>query len=98
MAKEKTALEEIQKLQEEFESKIAAKREAALEELRIDLTEARKVVKDIENQIAALSGKKTRARVEGERVCSVCGQKGHNARRHTKEEIAAAKKRKKEVA
>lgn len=90
VAKEKTALEEIQKLQAEFEEKIASKREAALEELRSDLSEARKVVKDIESQIGALGGTK---RKTGTRVCQVCGQPGHNARRHTAAEKAAAKKK-----
>ncbi len=78
MAKEKTALDEIVKLQAEFEEKIASKREAALEELRSDLAEARKTVRDIETQIGALQGKKVRG--TSGRVCKICGKAGHNSR------------------
>lgn len=91
LAKEKTALQEIEKLQEQIEKK----KQEALDELTGDLREARKVVKDIEDQIAELSGKKTRK--SGGRVCAVCGESGHNSRRHTAAEIAEAKKRKKKA-
>ena len=99
VAKEKSVVEELEKMDEEYQAKRQAKLDAALEELRADLTEARKTVKDIENRMSALTGKKvTRIRAEGDRVCSVCGEKGHNSRRHTKEEVAAAKKKAKKEA
>lgn len=91
-AKEQTALQEIEKLQAQIEKKKAE----ALEELASDLKEARKTVADIERQIAELGGKKTRK--SGGRVCAVCGESGHNSRRHTAAEVAEAKKKKKKEA
>lgn len=90
MAKEKSVLDEIKKLQDQIESK----KQEALAELANDLQEAKQVVKDIERQMEELSGKgrKQRSQEKG-RVCTVCGEPGHNARRHSKNERAAAKKK-----
>lgn len=80
MAKEKTALQEIEKLQEQIEKK----KQDALDELEGDLREAKKVVKEIEAQMAELSGKKRKS--SGERApktCSICKKQGKTETSHT---------------
>ena len=102
MAKEKTALEEIQKLQEQIEKK----KQEALDELEGDLREARATVRDIEKQIADLKGRSPRKAGEREKKdapCSICGFKTnpvHDARSHRsqgkkKEAFTAAELREK---
>jgi uncharacterized coiled-coil protein SlyX len=52
-----TAMEEIQKLEE----RIAELRQKALDELRVEIAEARKVLSDLEAQYESMSGKTAKA-------------------------------------
>src|SRR5688572_2101642 len=87
LAKEKTALQEIEKLQEQIEKK----KQEALDELEGDRRDAVKALKDIENQIAELSGRRIRktGAERAPKTCSVCKKQGkpgtgHTARTHAK--------------
>lgn len=80
MAKEKTAVQEIEKLQEQIEKK----KQEALDELEGDRREALKVLKDIEDQIAELSGKKARkVGTRAPKACSICKKQGKTETSHT---------------
>lgn len=93
MAKEKTAVQEMEKLQAQMDKL----KSDALDELEGDLREAKKVVADIEAQMAALSGKK--ARKGGTRQakrCSICVGQGKSGEGHTKRTHAKWLKEQKE--
>jgi DNA-binding protein H-NS len=83
MTKEKSALEEIARLQAQIE----AKRQEGLEELRARLKAARTSVREIEEQIQALSGKTLRRGGAGakraQKTCSVCRKQGKSGEGHT---------------
>ncbi len=72
----------------------------ALVELEGDLRRARQVVSAIELQMRLLAGDTPRRRSRPRqapdaappRTCSVCGEAGHNARRHDKEKPDASKR------
>jgi DNA repair exonuclease SbcCD ATPase subunit len=78
-----TALEKIQKLQEQIEEA----KVQALEELREKRREAQAALADIDRQIAELGGA-ARARVRASRksgagaVCPICEVAGHDGRAH----------------
>ena len=85
VAREKTALDEIAKLQEQIERK----KSEALDELEGDRREAVKVLRDIEARIAELSGKKVRTTQRAPKTCSICKKQGepgtgHTARTHAR--------------
>jgi len=80
-----TALEKIQKLQEQIEE---AKTEA-LEELRAKRREIQALLTDIDSQISELGGGSSRQgkskgtrKSSSEATCKICGITGHDARAH----------------
>lgn len=77
------ALEKIQKLQEQIEEA----KTAALEELKEKRREAAQALSNIDKEISDLTGTKTRATGvkrmrDPNKPCPICGQTGHDARRH----------------
>jgi DNA-binding protein H-NS len=76
-----SALDEIQKLQDQ----IAKKREEAAEEVRQELQAARNTVRELETQLAELLGKKPRKTAErAAKRCSICVGQGKSGEGHTK--------------
>ncbi|MCA1585551.1 MAG: hypothetical protein LC791_12560 [Acidobacteria bacterium] len=79
-----TALEKIQRLQEQMEEV----KGQALEELREKRREAQAQVADIDRQIAELGGSRTGSKAKGTRrssselTCPICDIKGHDGRAH----------------
>lgn len=78
-----SAIEKIQRLQEQM----AEVKAQAIEELKEKRKTAAQALADIDQEIASLTGSKaaksgiTRQR-DPNKPCPVCGEKGHDARRH----------------
>src|SRR3990167_3395427 len=79
-----SALDKIAKLMEQIEEA----KSGALEELGEKRKTALQAVADIDKEISALTGTKTAGKTgitrqrDPNAVCKVCGEKGHDARRH----------------
>lgn len=78
MAREKTALEEMAKLQVQMDKL----KQDAMDELTGDLREAQKVVRDIQQRISEFTGKKAKG-TRAAKTCSICKKQGKSGEGHT---------------
>ena len=84
MAREKTAMEEMAKLQAQMDKL----KQDAMDELQGDLREAKKKVAEIMAAIAEFTGRKAKG-TRAAKTCSICKKQGksgegHTARTHAK--------------